>query len=55
MSLLNRAVAAVIPGASSVEQLRENCQAIQSDTLSSEEIQLLTKLTKASVYDLHRD
>lgn len=48
-------VAAVIPGASSVEQLRENCQAIQKDALSSEEIQLLRKLTKESVYKLHRD
>lgn len=53
--LAEPSVAAVIPGASSVEQLRVNCQAIQSDVLSSEEIQLLQLLTKTSVYQLHRD
>lgn len=48
-------VAAVIPGASSVEQLRKNCQAVQSEALSSEELQLLRQLTKVSVYDVHRE
>lgn len=53
--LAEPSVAAIIPGASSVEQLRVNCQAIQSDVLSSEEIRLLQLLTKTSVYQLHRD
>jgi len=48
-------VAAVIPGASSVAQLRENCQAVRSKTLSSEELQVLRQLTKANVYHIHRD
>ncbi len=48
-------VAAVIPGASSVKQLRENCHAVRSEALSSEELQLLRQLTKANVYDVHRD
>lgn len=48
-------VAAVIPGASSVKQLRENCHAVRSGDLSSEELQLLRQLTKANVYDVHRD
>lgn len=53
--LAEPSVAAVIPGASSVEQLRENCHAVQKDALSPEEIELLRQLTKASVYKLHRD
>ncbi|MFB5282053.1 aldo/keto reductase [Peribacillus sp. Hz7] len=48
-------VAAVIPGASSVAQLRENCEAVRSKALSSEELQLLRQLTKANVYHIHRD
>ena len=48
-------VAAVIPGASSVAQLRENCKAIRSTPLSTEELQLLRELTKANKYDIHRE
>ena len=53
--LANPTVAAVIPGASSVEQLRENCRASQGEALSPEELQLLQKLTKANIYEVHRD
>lgn len=53
--LVEPTVAAVIPGASSVAQLRENCRALQSKALSAEELQLLRQLTKANVYDAHRD
>lgn len=53
--LAEPSVAAVIPGASSIAQLRENCRAIQSKALSSEELQLLRQLTKANVYNVHRD
>lgn len=48
-------VAAVIPGASTVAQLHENCHAVRSTPLSTEELQLLRNLTKANKYDVHRD
>lgn len=48
-------VGAVIPGASSVQQLRENCRAARDTPLSEEEIILLKQLTKAGIYDSHRD
>lgn len=53
--LSHPAVGAVIPGASSIEQLRENVRAIDAKPLSKEEIILLKELTKASVYEAHRD
>lgn len=53
--LANPTVAAVIPGASSVEQILQNCQAIHSKGLSPEELQLLRQLTKANIYDVHRE
>ncbi|MBA9027279.1 aldo/keto reductase [Peribacillus huizhouensis] len=48
-------VGAVIPGASSVQQLRENCRAASGTPLSEEEILFLKQLTKAGIYDSHRD
>ncbi|MGE8077965.1 aldo/keto reductase [Peribacillus loiseleuriae] len=48
-------VCAVIPGASSVQQLRENCRAACDTPLSEEEIIFLKKWTKAGIYDSHRD
>lgn len=53
--LANPTVAAVIPGASTVAQLHENCHAVRSTPLSSEELQLLRELTKANKYDVHRE
>ncbi|WP_409301513.1 aldo/keto reductase [Peribacillus sp. SCS-155] len=53
--LSHQAVGAVIPGASSVEQLRENCAAVSSEPLSSQEIELLKQLAKTTVYEAHRN
>lgn len=53
--LANPSVATVVAGASSVEQLRENCQAVRSLPLTEEELAALKKLTKANVYTSHRE
>ncbi|MFD9626860.1 aldo/keto reductase [Peribacillus muralis] len=53
--LSHSSVAAVVPGASSVKQLRENCQAANSPSLSKNELDILKQLTKASRYESHRD
>ena len=53
--LSHQAVSSVIAGASSTLQLKENCKAIQSPGLSKEEIQLLKDLTKANIYNTHRE
>jgi aryl-alcohol dehydrogenase-like predicted oxidoreductase len=47
-------VAAVVPGASSIEQVQENARAVQAEPLTSEEIQFLKEITKRSVYEQHR-
>ena len=47
-------VSAVVPGASSAGQVRENAAAVNAEPLSSQEIQLLKELTKKSVYEQHR-
>ncbi|KMY50671.1 aldo/keto reductase [Peribacillus loiseleuriae] len=48
-------IGAVIPGASSVQQLRENCRAACGTPLSEVEILFVKQLTKAGIYDNHRD
>lgn len=53
--LAHPSVATVVAGASSVEQLRENCQAVRSLPLTEEELAALKKLTKESVYTSHRE
>ncbi|MDQ0219070.1 aldo/keto reductase [Peribacillus cavernae] len=53
--LSHHAVGAVIPGASSIGQLRENCRALNAAPLSEEEITLLKELTKESIYKVHRE
>lgn len=53
--LANPSIATVVAGASSVEQLRENCQAVRSLPLTEEELTALKKLTKANVYTSHRE
>lgn len=53
--LSHKSVAAVIPGASSVQQLRENCRAANSSSLSETELEWLKRLTKASKYESHRE
>ncbi|WP_335869800.1 aldo/keto reductase [Bacillus sp. 2205SS5-2] len=54
-NLAQGAVSAVIPGASSVDQLKSNIAAANGSNLSTEEGQLLREMTKISFYDQHRD
>ncbi|OXS58609.1 aryl-alcohol dehydrogenase-like predicted oxidoreductase [Bacillus sp. V-88] len=53
--LAHESVGAVIPGASSVQQLQENIDAVNAGPLSSEELDMLKQLTKLSRYEQHRD
>jgi aryl-alcohol dehydrogenase-like predicted oxidoreductase len=52
--LAHPVVAAVIPGASNLEQLKENISAVSAPSLTSEEYEWLKQLTKASIYEIHR-
>lgn len=53
-SLAHPAIAVVIPGASSREQLLQNLAAADVPELSAEEIELIRSLSKANQYTLHR-
>ncbi|XKE56180.1 aldo/keto reductase [Sutcliffiella horikoshii] len=53
--LAHPAVAAVIPGASSIEQLEANVLAMMKDPLSEEEYATIKEIVKQSTYDAHRD
>lgn len=53
-NLANPAVATVVAGASSPEQIRSNTRAIRSNALSEEEISVIKKLSKANIYQEHR-
>lgn len=53
-NLANSAVASVVVGASSPEQIRSNSKAVRSQPLSDEEVTLIKKLTKPSIYKEHR-
>ncbi|RHW41178.1 aldo/keto reductase [Neobacillus notoginsengisoli] len=53
-NLAHPAVAAVVAGASSVEQVKKNASAVRAEPLSYEEISLIRELTKANVYAEHR-
>jgi aryl-alcohol dehydrogenase-like predicted oxidoreductase len=53
-NLAHPAVASVVTGASSVSQVMANVHAVSSSPLSSEEIKLIQKLTKANQYNDHR-
>ena len=53
-NLANDAVASVVAGASSVEQLKENVRAVQTPPLSEVEYQLLLNLTAQNKYSAHR-
>lgn len=53
-NLAQPAVASIVAGASSPEQIRENARAASSQPLSAEEIKLIRLLTKANKYDQHR-
>ncbi|GAA0346801.1 aldo/keto reductase [Bacillus carboniphilus] len=52
--LSNPNVGVVVPGASSVEQLRNNVKAVREPSLSKEEIQYIRKISKMNVYSQHR-
>lgn len=53
-NLSQPAVASVVAGASSPEQVRQNAKASNSLTLTQEEINLIRSITKANKYDQHR-
>ncbi|MBM7648059.1 aryl-alcohol dehydrogenase-like predicted oxidoreductase [Bacillus ectoiniformans] len=53
-NLHHPSVAAVVAGASSVEQVKENIRAVKEHPLSDEEFQLIQELTKANRYADHR-
>ncbi|QRG68878.1 aldo/keto reductase [Brevibacillus choshinensis] len=53
-SLSHPAVATVIPGASSREQLLQNIEAVNVPPLTAEEIAAIRSFSKASRYELHR-
>ncbi|WP_445492080.1 aldo/keto reductase [Niallia sp. 03133] len=53
-NLADPAVASVIAGASSADQLAKNAKAVNSEPLTLNEIELIQKLTKANKYTQHR-
>ncbi|WP_226085274.1 aldo/keto reductase [Mesobacillus sp. S13] len=53
-NLAQPAVASVVAGASTPEQIKENARAAGSNSLSAEEIQLIKSITKANKYEQHR-
>ena len=53
-NLAQPAVASVVAGASSPEQVRNNAKAVRSRPLSEEEVSIIKELTKASIYNDHR-
>lgn len=53
-NLANPAVASVVAGASSPEQIRNNARAVRSNRLTAEEISVIKKLSKANIYQDHR-
>ena len=54
-SLYHPSVAAVIPGASSMEQLLENMEQMLAGPISEEEYEWIQANTKENVYDSHRN
>lgn len=53
-NLANPAVASVVTGASSPEQIKSNAAAVKSNPLTNDELALIKDLTKANVYMEHR-
>ncbi|MGY3716373.1 aldo/keto reductase [Sutcliffiella cohnii] len=51
--LKHPAVATVIPGASSIEQVEENIKSLTSSTLSNSEYEWIQNIAKASTYNQH--
>ncbi|MEK3885916.1 aldo/keto reductase [Bacillus sp. FSL K6-3431] len=52
-NLANEAVAAVVTGASSVEQLQDNARAVCASPLTNEELAFLKMITKSKTYTEH--
>ncbi|WP_433742978.1 aldo/keto reductase [Falsibacillus pallidus] len=52
--LSSPAVAAVVPGASTVEQVKNNARAVKGSALSKDEIELIRQLAKNDKYEQHR-
>ncbi|MGG1675060.1 aldo/keto reductase [Neobacillus sp. NRS-1170] len=52
-NLANSAVASVVAGASSPEQIRSNAKAVRSQPLTDREVALIKELTKYSIYKEH--
>jgi aryl-alcohol dehydrogenase-like predicted oxidoreductase len=53
-NLANPAVASVVAGASSPEQIKSNAAAVRSTPLTEEEVLVIKDLTKPSIYKEHR-
>jgi len=53
-SLQHPAVAVVVPGASSIAQLKSNVEAAMLPPLTDEEISYIKQISKANVYTVHR-
>lgn len=53
-NLANPAVASVVAGASSLEQIRENAKAVRSNVLTNDEIALIKEISKRTLYSEHR-
>jgi aryl-alcohol dehydrogenase-like predicted oxidoreductase len=53
-NLANPAVASVVAGASSLEQVKCNAKAVRSQPLSDEEVSIIKELMKANTYKDHR-
>ncbi|PLR99823.1 aldo/keto reductase [Bacillus sp. T33-2] len=53
-NLANPAVASVVTGASTVEQVRENAHAVKGSTLTRDEVELIQSMTKPNRYKEHR-
>ncbi|MFP5113481.1 aldo/keto reductase [Bacillaceae bacterium C204] len=53
-NLANPAVASVVAGASSPEQIRNNAKAVRNQPLSDAEVSIIKVLTKANTYQEHR-
>src|SRR3954453_13766908 len=53
-NLANPAVASVVAGASSPEQIRSNAAAVRSTPLTDEEVSIIKEITNQSIYTEHR-
>lgn len=52
--LHNPTIASVVAGASSVEQVKNNANAVRSQSLSEEEVSFIKEVSKVSLYGQHR-